>query len=221
MIRIHPLFTAALLTALSPQVLAQKGGTPAKKLYCWNEAGRKVCGDALPANAVDAARTEINARSGMPTGQLDRAPSDAERADAAARAELERKNAIAAEARRRREMAMVESYGSEADLRRAYEHRLSLSAGTLKASQMAVSGLRTSLVNLLSRAGEAELMGKPVAAPLAKNIRSQHDELLRQQRLLADQQREATEIEGEFADTLARYRELKAPAGNGGMSTDS
>ena len=32
-----------------------------KKLYCWNENGKKVCGDALPAEASDSARTEISA----------------------------------------------------------------------------------------------------------------------------------------------------------------
>ena len=44
---------------------AQAGKEPKekKKLYCWNEGGRKVCGDALPANAVDSARTEISAKS--------------------------------------------------------------------------------------------------------------------------------------------------------------
>lgn len=212
MSKIHPLFAATLLAALATQALAQKSGPPTKKLYCWNENGRKVCGDALPANAVDSARTEISARSGMATGRLERAPTDEERAAAAAQAEAERQAAIKAEAQQRRELAMVESYASEADLRRAYEHRLSLSEGTLKAARMAVTGLRQSLLSLLRRAGEAELMGKPVVRPLAENIRTQHAELLRQQRLLVEQEQEAAAIEGEFADTLARYRELKRPA---------
>ncbi|MFC0676236.1 hypothetical protein ACFFGH_00035 [Lysobacter korlensis] len=206
------LFIAPLFALLTLPAAAQSGNAPAKKLYCWNEGGRKVCGDALPANAVDAARTEISARSGLATGRVDRALSAEERAAEAAAAEAERQAALATQAQQRRELAMVESYASEADLRRAYEHRLSLSEGTLKASQMAVTGLRQSLLTLLRRAGEAELMGKPVVKPLADNIRQQHAELLRQQRLLAEQQREADAIAGEFADTLARYRELKAPA---------
>lgn len=210
--KICTLFVAPMLAALALPALAQRGDAPAKKLYCWIESGRKVCGDALPANAVDAARTEISARSGLATGRLDRALSAEERAAAAAAAEAGRQAALAAEAQQRRELAMVESYASEADLRRAYEHRLSLSEGTLKASQMAVTGLRQSLLSLLRRAGEAELMGRPVVKPLADNIRQQHAELVRQQRLLTEQQREAAAIAGEFADTLARYRELKIPA---------
>ena len=35
----------------SGAVHAQAKASPEKKIYCWNEAGRKVCGDALPAEA--------------------------------------------------------------------------------------------------------------------------------------------------------------------------
>src|SRR3546814_9883847 len=55
----------------------------AKKIYCWEEDGHKVCGDALPADAVDAARTEISARTGHTVRSLERAPTDEERAAAA------------------------------------------------------------------------------------------------------------------------------------------
>ncbi|MFD0739877.1 hypothetical protein ACFQZQ_11350 [Lysobacter koreensis] len=217
MSKLHPLFATALLAMLGSHALAQNA--PSKKLYCWTENGRKVCGDALPAEAVDSARTEISAKSGLATGRVDRAPSADERSAAAAQAELDRQAALAKEARLRREMAMVESYASEAELRRAYEHRISLSAGTVKASRMSVAALRQSLLTLLRRAGESELAGKPVARPLAENIRAQHGELLRQQGMLVQQQREAGEIEGEFGDALARYRALKTPAtpaSNGG-----
>lgn len=214
-------WTAAALVALAGPAAAQKSDGAGKKLYCWNENGRKVCGDALPATAVDSARTEISARSGLATGRVDRALTAEERAAATAQVEAQRQAAFAAEAQQRRELAMVESYASEADLRRAYEHRLSLSQGTLQASRMAVTGLRQSLLSLLRRAGEAELMGRPVAKPLGDNIRAQRAELLRQQRMLADHQREAVEVEGEFADTLARYRALKTPAATADTAGDN
>jgi hypothetical protein len=109
-------------------------------------------------------------------------------------------------------MAMVESYAGEDELRRAYENRISLSEGTVKASRMGVAGLRQSLLTLLKRAGEAELSNKPVTPRLASDIHKQHSELVRQQNMLAQQQREASTIESEFVDTLARYRALKNPA---------
>lgn len=220
MTRIH-LLTGTLLLALAPLALAQNTGAPAKKLYCWNENGRKVCGDALPANAVDRARTEISAKSGLATGRVDRAPSAVERADAAAAAKAGQAAAFASAARLRREMAMVDSYASEAELRRAYEHRISLSEGTVRASRMAVTGLRQSLLTLLKRAGEAELSDKPVNERLVTDIRRQHDELVRQQNMLVQQQRDGNLIEGEFSEALARYRTLKAPASATALPAES
>ena len=211
MITKHNTLVAALLMALAATpVAAQQAG--AKKLYCWNENGRKVCGDALPASAADAARTEISAKSGLKTGQVARALTDAERATAAQQAEAERLAAIAEEERQRREHAMVESYSTEEELMRAFEHRITLLDETVKASALGVTGLRQSLVSLLQRASEAELAGKPVPAPLAASIQTQHQQLLRQQAALVRQRQERAAIDGELASALKRYRELKMPA---------
>lgn len=201
---------AGLVMALAAMPLAAQQ-TGAKKLYCWTENGRKVCGDALPASAADAARTEISAKSGLKTGQVARALTDAERATAAQQAEAERLAAIAEEERQRREHAMVESYTNEEELMRAFEHRITLLDETVKASSLGVTGLRQSLVSLLQRASEAELAGKPVPAPLAASIQTQHQQLLRQQAALVRQRGERAAIDGELASALKRYRELKVP----------
>jgi hypothetical protein len=209
--------TGAVLLALAP-LLAAAQGAPAgsKKLYCWNENGRKVCGDALPPSAVNRARTEISAKSGMATGQVERALTAEELAAAAAQAEAEKQKAAAAEAASRRDYAMAESYATEADLRRAFEERILLLEETVKASQLGVSGLRQSLMTLLRQAGEAELDGKPVRPALADNIRRQHAELMRLQAMLAQQHKDRSEIEGEFNTALERYRALKKPAATPG-----
>ena len=132
--------------------LALLGSGPAvaqKKLYCWNENGKKVCGDALPAEASDSARTEISASSGLRTGQVSRALTDAERSAAAVAADAARRQAEAAAMEQRRDSAMVESYVTESDLRRAYGERTELLDETLKASTLGLSNLRLSLLSLL------------------------------------------------------------------------
>lgn len=207
---IHAWLAGAALLALAPQALAQQKA-PAKKLYCWNENGRKICGDALPAAAVDNARVEISASSGLPLREVERAPTEAERAAAEAQAERDRQAARLAEAEARREMAMVESYATEADLRRAYQHRITLLDESVKTSRLSVTGLRQSLLGLLRRAGEAELAGRPVAKPLAVSIQTQHRALLRQQGLLAEQLHERGLADEELAAAVERYRALKAP----------
>ena len=204
---------AIALVALAPtQATAQKAAPPGKTIYCWNENGKKVCGDALPASATDSARTEINAKSGMTTGRLDRAPTDLERSAAAEAAEAARLLAEAEAAQLRRDLAMVESYDTEADLRRAYGERTALLDETLKASRLGLSNLRLSLLSLLRQAGDRELAGEPVPKKLATSIQSQHAELLRQQQILAAQERDRTQLERELQDSVRRYRDMKAPS---------
>lgn len=201
------------LGLLASSALAQQKA-PEKKVYCWtDDDGRRVCGDALPATAVDNARTEIDVDSGLPTRTLDRAPTEAERAaaEAAALVEQQRERTAAAEARR--EMAMVESYATEDELRNAFQHRLVLMEEALEISQMSVVGMRQSLVGQLRQAGEAELAGKPVPEALARNIRHQHRALLLQQQRLVEQMREQASLDEELAAALERYRELKVADG--------
>ena len=61
----------------------------AQKLYRWvDEDGKVQYSQSLPPEAVDRARRELSARSGMTTGEVDRALSDDERAEAAAEAAI-------------------------------------------------------------------------------------------------------------------------------------
>jgi hypothetical protein len=204
--------TRTALTAFALLGLAtalHAADTPQKKLYCWNEGGRKVCGDALPSTAVDAARTEINSRSGMATAAMGRALTPAERAAAALQAKAEADAAAAAAAEQRRLMAMVETFATEDDLRRAFDARVSLNRDAVKTARMGIDGLRQSLVQLLRRAGEAELNGKPVPKKLAGDIHGQHAQLLAQQASLATLQRESMTIQAQMQEAVSRYRELK------------
>ena len=215
--------TLVLATALAAASFASAAAPPsntAKKLYCWTDAGgHKICGDALPPEAADRARTEISAKSGMRTGEVARALSAEERAAAATAAEQAEAQAAAEAARQRRDLAMVESYGTETDLRRAYGERISLLDSTIKASQLGVANLRLSLTSLLNQASDLELSGKPVPAPLLGNVRSQHTELQKQQRILAQQQRDRGELDGEFTDAVARYRTLKQAEAGGAAAS--
>jgi hypothetical protein len=204
-----PLTMAWIAALLAAPVCAQEAGK--KKLYCWNEAGRKVCGDALPASAADSARTEFSAKSGMPTAKVGRALTPAERAVAAQQARLAEQSQFEEQARRMREHAMAESYATEADLRRAFGERMALLDDTIKAAQLSIGGLRQSLISLLRQAGEAELARKPVPVSLTGTIQNQHAELMRQQAMLATHRQDRSAIDAELAHALETYRGLKAP----------
>lgn len=205
--------TALLLCGGALAAQKQKHGrgkdAVTKKLYCWEQDGQKVCGDSLPPGAVDLARTEYSAGSGRRTGELPRAMTDEERAAAASAEKRAEAKAGADAARERRDLAMVESYASEADLRRAYGERIALVDSAIKTSVLGEANLRASLVSLLKQASSKELAGQAVPKPALATIRSQHADLLRQQRILAQQRKDRAALDGELARALERYRDMK------------
>lgn len=188
---------------------------PGKKLFCWTENGRKVCGDALPASAVDSARTEISGKSGLRIGGVDRALSDEERARQEAEDKRLAEEATAAEAARRRDLALVDSYASEEELRRAYQLRYDLVDEAIKSSKLAMGNLHQSLLRTLDQAGERELAGQPVPKPMAENIRKQRESYQGLQSGYQQQLRDRAAIDQQLQEAVAKYREMKAPKSEG------
>lgn len=220
MFRVPAIVVASLLLAFPATLLAQSGGKAAdKKLYCWNEGKERICSDALPADAVNNAREEFNARSGLRNAQVQRALSDEERAAASTVAAQVQLDQMAAQTRQRTEQAMLTTYGDEDALRRVFAERQEVLDNNLKTAQYNVASLRDSLVALLAAAGDRELANAKVGDKPAQAINQRHAQLQSQQRLLAsfEQQQQALKIEIE--SSLQRYRQLKglvpppAPAG--------
>lgn len=197
-----------LAAALALGVVSLAGAQPKppdKKLYCWDEGGRRICSDALPASAVGRQRTEFDQNTGTATRRVGRELTPEERA----RAAIEDEARKAEEQRKRREMAMVVSYETEEDLKRAFRERFDLVEESLKGSELALVNLHKSLISLLRQANELELQSKPVNKPMREKIREQHAEL---QALRAMKQRQLVErdtVNGDFERALERYRALK------------
>lgn len=206
--------SVALGGALAPVAFAQKESP--KKLYCWNEGGQRICSDALPASAVDRQRTEINSRSGMTMKRVARELTAEERAqlDAAAKAA-----AIDAE-QLRREMAVAQTYDTEADLERSFRSRFEVLDEGLKTGNLARRNLQQSLLVLLRQANELELQSKPIGKRLREQIQAQHTDLRTLVATQKRQQEERVALDAEFRQALTRYRELKQLQ-SGGAATSS
>jgi len=213
-----PLLAAAVLLALAASTALAADPPKAKKLYCWNEGGQKVCGDALPPEHAARARTEFSAKSGRTLDRVDRALTAEERAAAAVAAKAAQLDADAEAARLRRDLAMVESYATEAELQRAFNERIALVEASIKTSVLSEANLRRGLVGLLGQAANLELAGKPVAKPLQDSILQRHADLSRQADILRRQRRDRASLDSDLSATLQRYRELKAEATGGGAA---
>ena len=116
-------------------------------------------------------------------------------------------------ATKRRDLAMVESYATEDDLRRAYGERITLVEESLKTSRLGIVNLRQSLLSLLRQAADLELQSQPVRKPLSDNIVRQHGDLLRQQAILEQQLDDRASLGSDLEQALERYRALKGRPG--------
>ncbi len=202
----------AICIALGATSIANAQPKPKeRKLYCWDEGGRRVCSDALPASAVGRQRTEFDTRTGTSVNRMGREMTPEERLRAAAEDESRQADAQ----RARREMAMVVSYDNEEDLKRSFTDRFELVEESLKGSELALVGLHASLLNLLRQANALELESKPVGKVLRNKILTQHAELQGVRALKQRQQTERAALNAEFQEVLSRYRLLKNPQ-NGG-----
>ena len=202
------LLASGILLPAAALAQANKDAAP-KKLYCWNENGQRKCADSLPPEAMAAAREEINVRSGMRTGEVQRALTDEERA-AQAEEEAKRKTeALAAETRRRTDQAMLTSFQTEEELRRVFAERVNLVDNSINTARYNVASLRQGLITLLRTAGERELAGKQVPEKIATDIRVRHAQLRYHTALQGSFERQRAELEVEIEDILQRYRDLR------------
>ncbi|MCC5069717.1 hypothetical protein [Xanthomonas campestris] len=203
----------ALLAAVAAAVVAAPGVAQdkpaAKKLYCWNQNGARVCSDTLPPEAVNQARDEFNVKSGMRSAEVQRAMSSDERAAAAASEQQRQADLAAEQMRKRTDQAMLMSYQSEDDLRRVFNERIAIVDNNIHTARFNVTSLREGLASMLRAAGDRELAGQAVADKLAGDIQQRHRELVAQLRLQGSFEQQRTALDGEITDILQRYRAMK------------
>jgi len=210
-VRTSYMLAAVLLAAPLVHAQGNRGASaPAnKKLFCWEEKGQRVCSDALPADAVNVARDEISASSGMRTGGVDRAMTDDERAQAAIEAQQQLIDAAAADMRRRTDAAMLLSYRNEDELRRVFNERTAIVDNNVRMAGYNAVSLRDGLITLLQTAGDRELSDQPVPPAMVASIHQRHAELVRTRRLQQSFEKQRTDLDAEIADILRRFREMK------------
>lgn len=199
------LLAAAVALALATPAEAQ--APPPKKLYRWVDAQGKVqISDTLPPEFVGSERREFNAGTGRATGTVARELTPEEKAAQAAENLRAQGEAVRLAEQKRNEDAMLASYLTEEDLKRAYGERISLLKQTLESTDVSLMSLRSSLAMQLADASESELAGRPVDASRLAKIRELHSELLLQRQFQANRHIELMSLDAEFVRMLERYR---------------
>jgi hypothetical protein len=204
-----PLLVCALVASVAGTTASAAGK---KKLYRWtDENGEVHYTDALPPEAANAARDQLNTR-GQAVERTERAMTPEERAVfEAERQRLEQEKRLAEE-RAKMDAILLASYPTEADLARAYKERFELLERTLESAQVGIGSQERSLDDLLNHAAGLERSGKPVPDKVAQSIAMARRQVAEQRTVLTKRQAEKAALQAEYDQVLGRYRELAAPA---------
>ncbi len=201
---------AVMAAVLAAGAAGAQDATKGKKLYRWVDKDGKVqFSDALPPEAVDQARTEINASSGVATGTVERALTAEERAAKEAHEAATASATKEAERVKQTEEAMIASFQNEEELKRSFKVRTELLQQTLNAIEAGIGSQRASLASLLADASEAELAGKPVNVKQARSIGELHVEMAKQQQMLVLKQGELVDLDKELERLVLRFGQIK------------
>lgn len=192
-----------LLAALLPLPVAAAGN-----IFCCNdERGKQVCADILPAACVGRAYREIN-NVGMVVRNVE-APLTPEQKALRAQEERRKKEAEeAAREQRRLDAALMQTYGSEADIelmrqRNEADVRKEMAAASEKIA--AAKKRRQKFEN------EAEFYKKKVLPPeIDKGLKDADYEIKAQEELLEAKKREIDLIKAKYDEDLRRFREIKS-----------
>ena len=204
--REHLAIATVLALLLALPASAQNSG--AKRLYRWVDANGKVhYSDALPPEAVNQARAEISASSGLVRDTVDRALSDAERLDAQAREAAAVRAAEAAARQRAVDEVELASYATEVDLDEAFAERRASLEESIRTQDEGLAAQVAALADVLERAGDEELAGRPVPATLQASITDQRAEILKQEALRLQRAGERVALEEELARLHALHQE--------------
>lgn len=196
-----------LIAALVAASIA--GDVSAQKIYkCRNEKGEIFYSQSYDPKLCGGGGAQLN-ESGVEVRTIERRKTPEELAAEREAAEVAAKEAKIAAERKRQDDVLMQSYPTEEDLSRGHEQELRGIDGMIRTQEMSAASYESILNELLASAAESERAGKPVPAPLVKRIDGVRADLESQRQAIERKRADRAETEAEFAQRLARYRELK------------
>lgn len=193
----------------TPVLAAPKTEKTTKKIYCWEENGQKRCGDVLPSEAVEHARTERSAKTGTVTREIQRPPTREELAVQKAQEDAARQVAEQSQQSQRRTDVLLSTYATENDLLKSFAEREQEIVSAIQSMQKSQTPLHKDLVDRLSLLGNLELANKPPTAKQIEALKKARQQYLSSQAAINTLKNDIVILKKEQDDTLAVYRQAK------------
>ncbi len=177
-------------------------------MYKWvDEKGLTHYGDTIPPQYAGQGRSELD-RSGVTIRQTPAALTPEQRkAKEAAALEQKRQQQEALE-RKRKDMALLNSYSSEQEIDLARDRNLQREDALLQSVQQQAKSVQSRLDGYRRHAAAATKAGRPVPADLGEDIRAAESDLSGLEDNIRQYQKEREAIRARYEAEKLRYREL-------------
>jgi hypothetical protein len=189
--------------------------TASAELYKWvDKDGVVRYGDRIPPEYAKQQREVLN-KEGDTVKVLEHEKTAEERAEDARKAELQRQE----EEQARRDLILLDMYGSEADLVNARDEQLSHLDGNIRIREISLQSAEKDYAARKQRADQLAQQGKPVPEDMQRQLLQIEKSITSSQQALAKQQAERQALAARFERDILRWRELRAgvlpaPAGS-------
>lgn len=177
--------------------------------YRWKDAQGVVHFDDVLTDAAIQAGYDTISGSGMKIRHV-APPRTAEQQKADDKAEAQKKAAEKAAATQvQQDAQMLAAYPTEQTLSDAHTAQLAMIDQYIQSTQISLQSQEKSLTDMLSHAADLERTGKPIPAPLSKQIETLRSNIEKQKAYIAAKQQEKIDSTAKFETELAHYREVR------------
>ena len=201
-----PLSLISAVAFIALPALAQEA-----RIYCCDDAnGRKVCGDFVPKECERRAYEERD-NKGYVINKVEAPLTPEQQARRAAESERKLVEEKAKAEERRRNLALLSTYASEADIDAARDRSLREVDKLIKEAEQAVVNAEK---NLAKTSAEKEFYkGKELPSDLKSKIRDLEAATAAKRVVLDTRKRDIGLVNAKFADERKKFRELKGITG--------
>lgn len=177
--------------------------------YKWrDEAGNLHYADSVPPEATRLGYEVVN-QHGVVVRRVERAKTAEELAATKAAADKLAEEKRRADDSARNDAQMLAAYPTEEDLRKSLQAQIDLISQNIQATEVGIASQEKSLAERLVHAAEQERNGKPVPAPVQKQINTLRAGLAEQKAFLERRTADRAAMEKQLVADLEHYRKIK------------
>ena len=199
---------AIALLCVSALSLAAPAGP---KLYKWvDKQGVTHYGSSIPPEYAAQQSEQIDTHGNVVKTQAAEKTPEQLAADQKAQQQAAQESQVAA-AQKANDKVLLDTYTSTKDMERDRDSKLASIDAQINVFNGTITGLQSTLADLQDRSNELSSKNQPVTPKLQKQIDDTKTQLIANQQQLLQEQKHKQEVSTQFANDMARFKELTAP----------